>query len=81
MEKKLRILILEDVAADAELLERELLNTDIRFISRQVATREAFLKQLENFKPDIILSDYMMPQFTGMDTFLSLFRVHPYRLL
>ena len=28
---------------------------------------ENFLKELETFQPDLILSDYAMPQFTGLD--------------
>ncbi len=36
MEEKLRILILEDVPADAELVERELRNAEIAFMSPSV---------------------------------------------
>jgi len=63
----LRILILEDVPTDAELVERELRNAGITFTSKLVDTRDGFVKQLENFSPDIILSDYSMPQFNGME--------------
>ena len=65
--KELRVLILEDVAADAELLERELRKAKMKFVSKLVDTKNSFTKALKDFKPDIILSDYMMPQFTGMD--------------
>jgi len=64
---ELRILILEDVAADAELVERTLREAGIEFTSRRVDNRDDFLKQLEDFSPDVILSDYMMPQFTGLE--------------
>ena len=63
----LRILILEDVPTDAELVERALRNAGIAFTSRLVDTRDDFLKQLEDFSPDLVLSDYSMPQFTGME--------------
>jgi PAS domain S-box-containing protein len=66
MSDELRILILEDVPADAELMERELQRAGIAFTSRRVETRDAFLKQLEDFSPGIVLSDYTMPQFDGM---------------
>ncbi|KKL16352.1 hypothetical protein LCGC14_2496440, partial [marine sediment metagenome] len=65
--ERLRILILEDVATDAELVKRELRNAGIVFTSRRVDKRDDFLKQLEGFSPDIILSDYTMPQFNGME--------------
>jgi CheY-like chemotaxis protein len=63
----LRILILENVPADAEMMERELNNSGIAFTSNCVYKKDDFLKQLEAFSPDIILSDYSMPQFNGME--------------
>jgi len=67
MDEKLRILILEDIPADAELVVRELSKAKINFLSKYVDTREAFIKELKDFTPDIILSDYQMPNFTGME--------------
>ena len=32
----------------------------------RVDTKEAFLKALEEFRPDLIISDYAMPEFDGM---------------
>ncbi len=52
----LRILILEDVPTDAELVERELEKAEIVFTSRHVDKRDAFLKELEDSFPDIVLS-------------------------
>jgi two-component system cell cycle sensor histidine kinase/response regulator CckA len=69
----LRILILEDMPMDAELVEYELGRTRIPFLSRRVDSRDAFLTELEIFKPDVILSDYTLPRFDGM-TALSLAR-------
>ena len=66
METELRILIVEDVPSDLELVERELRKAKIAFRTKQVDTREAFLKELEDFTPDIILSDYSLPLFDGM---------------
>jgi PAS domain S-box-containing protein len=73
----LRILILEDVPTDAELVERELRKADIAFTSRCVDTREGLLKELEDFSPDIILSDYSMPQFTGMEALEIVKELYP----
>jgi two-component system cell cycle sensor histidine kinase/response regulator CckA len=69
----LRILILEDVPMDAELVEYELERARIPFISRRVDSREGFLRGLDEFRPDVILSDYTLPRFDGM-TALSLAR-------
>jgi len=65
MGEELRILILEERPADAELMERELRRAGIAFVSRRAETKETFLAELADFAPDIVLSDYMMPQFTG----------------
>jgi two-component system, cell cycle sensor histidine kinase and response regulator CckA len=69
----LRILILEDVPMDAELVEYELERASVPFVARRVDSRDAFLQELEEFRPDLILSDYTLPRFDGM-TALSLAR-------
>ncbi len=63
---QLRILILEDMPMDAELIEYELGRANIRFTAHRVETREAFTAALEDFAPDLILSDYTLPRFDGM---------------
>ncbi len=72
-QEPLRILILEDVPMDAELVEYELERASIPFSARRVDSREGFLHELESFRPDVILSDYTLPRFDGM-TALSLAR-------
>src|SRR5215207_7891659 len=62
----LRILILEDVPMDAELVEYELRRSRIPFDARCVDTRADFERELEEFRPDLILSDYTLPRFDGM---------------
>src|SRR3954470_7542987 len=69
----LRILILEDVPMDAELVEYELERARVPFVSRRVDTRSNFHQELDGFQPHVILSDYTLPQFDGM-TALSLAR-------
>jgi two-component system cell cycle sensor histidine kinase/response regulator CckA len=70
---QLKVLILEDMPMDAELMEYELGRARIPFVSRRVDTREAFLAALDEFTPDVILSDYTLPRFDGM-TALALAR-------
>ncbi|HKS38579.1 MAG TPA: ATP-binding protein [Verrucomicrobiae bacterium] len=66
MKKGIRILILEDEATDAELLRRELRRGHIAFSSKCVATRQDFVKGLQTFAPDLILSDCTLPGFDGL---------------
>ena len=65
-DRELRILILEDVPADAELVVHELRKGGIAFTSRHVETGEAFLRELHEFAPDLILSDYHLPSYDGV---------------
>jgi FixJ family two-component response regulator len=65
MSNKLHILILEDMAADAELMEDELMQAGLNYEARRVAGRSAFIKELEEFSPGLILADYSLPGFNG----------------
>jgi signal transduction histidine kinase len=64
-ERELRILLLEDNAPHAELIEHFLRESGLRFRLARVETREAYLDQLERQPPDMILSDYALPSFDG----------------
>jgi PAS domain S-box-containing protein len=63
----LNILMLEDIPIDAEMIERELHNANIKYNARRVASRNRFLKELESFAPDLVLADYSLPQFSGLE--------------
>ena len=65
MDKILRILILEDSATDAELLEYELQTADLAYTARRVMTKKEFIAALQDFSPDLIISDYDLPQYDG----------------
>jgi two-component system cell cycle sensor histidine kinase/response regulator CckA len=75
MKRPLRILLVEDILLDAELVERELRKASLTFTSLRVDTREAFEKHVVAFDPDIILADYSLPQFTALDA-LQMMKQH-----
>ena len=62
----LKILFVEDLPSDAELAVLELRKEGLRFEHMRVDTRDEFIKALNMFIPDIIISDYMMPSYNGM---------------
>jgi len=75
IDEDLRILIFKCSATDIEFIGRELQKLSIRFSTKIANTKEAFLKNLEEFKPGLILSDYSPPYVEGMSV-LSIARVN-----
>lgn len=66
MSKPLNVLIVEDSNADAQLLLRELRQGGFEPVYERVDTREAMTAALDKQSWDIILADYVMPQFSGL---------------
>jgi DNA-binding NtrC family response regulator len=65
-----KILLLEDNESDADLIIRELKRSGLQFTSQIVDTRDQFEHALENFVPDIVISDYSLPAFDGLSAFI-----------
>lgn len=63
MESKIKILHLEDISFDVEMVERELNKGNIRFEKLVVDNKNDFKNALLHFVPDIILSDHSLPSF------------------
>ena len=55
MSSQLRILIVDDVPNDAELALRELKRAGIAFDARRVETATEYRRELDEFKPQLIL--------------------------
>ena len=66
MESVLKILMVEDLSSDAELIKYQIRKNGIQFTNVVVDNREDYLRALTDFCPDIILSDYSLPSFSGM---------------
>src|SRR6267142_622972 len=65
MKDEIRILCVEDLPADVVMLNHALREGGLRFRSKRVETKEAFLHELEYHPPDVILSDHGLPSFDG----------------
>jgi signal transduction histidine kinase len=61
----LRILILEDDPNDADLDQRHLTSAGLDFTAVVADTRASFVQQLAAFRPEVILSDFSLPGFSG----------------
>src|SRR5882757_10531493 len=73
MKNEVRILCVEDLPADVVMLNHVLRQGGLRFRSKRVDTKAAFLHELEHHPPDVILSDHGLPSFDGF-TALALAR-------
>ncbi len=67
MGKEIKILFLEDSPADVELNLNELKKAGFNVIPKTVETKADYISALQGFKPDIILADYNLPSFNGME--------------
>lgn len=67
MEKSVNILLLEDNINDAELTHYQILKSGIKFEWLHTSNLNDFTKALTEYKPDLILSDYNLGSFTGID--------------
>src|SRR5450432_2861160 len=65
MKRPLQILIVEDNPDDADLMLSELRRGGFDPQGKRVETEPDFLAEIKN-SPDIILSDYSMPEFNGL---------------
>jgi PAS domain S-box-containing protein len=66
MEKEIRILTVEDSPEDLELVQDRLKKDGINYSHLNVETRDDFIKGVNEFKPDIILSNFTLSGFDGL---------------
>ena len=67
MSKQLKVLLVEDSEDDAALLTRELKKGGVQPIIQRVETAEAMKKALEKQEWDVVIADYVLPCFSGLD--------------
>jgi len=72
MTKRLRILIVEDSEEDALLLLMELRRNGYETDFARVETREAMIEALQRRECDVVISDYVMPKFSGLEALATL---------
>ena len=77
MTEEIKLLIVEDMATDAELEARALGRAGLSCKVMRVETEADYLRQLEAFSPDLILCDFTLPRFDGMSALALARDRHP----
>ena len=67
--KKLKIFILEDIPADADIMLEELTQSGISFEAHIHSSRHDFIPQVRAFLPHLIIADYSLPGFNALHAF------------
>ncbi len=67
MYKPLHILILEDSETDTEIVQRMLKKDNPQYLFKLSMNKSEFLKDLDSFKPDLILADNSLHQFDAKE--------------
>jgi diguanylate cyclase (GGDEF)-like protein/PAS domain S-box-containing protein len=66
MDTPLRLLLVEDVPAEAELVVREFARYGIACDLRRVDTEHGLVQEIANLRPHVIVSDFSLPRFDGL---------------
>lgn len=74
---RIRVLILEDNEADAELIRHELLRAGLSTITDRVDSEDTFAAALREFEPDVVLSDHSLAQFDAQSALALMRKVRP----
>lgn len=73
----LRLLIADDDANDRDICLNSLRKSGVDFQAEMAETQEEFTRKLREGAPDIVLTDYRMKGWTGMDAFSSVKEICP----
>jgi PAS domain S-box-containing protein len=74
---EIKILMLEDRSADAEMILREISREGFQFIAKRVMTEAGLKAELQNTEIDLILSDFKLPSYDGISALKLVRRMRP----
>ncbi len=77
MTREQRILLLEDVPSDAQIIEENLRDAGLTFSTRRVSTRDEYIQALNEFSPDIVLANNSLPAFDALGALQLARKVDP----
>ena len=77
MNKPIKILIVEDSTADAELIGYQLRRGGLPCLTQRVESEANFRRAIQAFEPNLILSDFTLPTFDGLSALRITRESHP----
>lgn len=77
VKKPLRVLLVVDSEADAELIRHELRRSGLPTVTERVDSEPAFASALRDFAPNVVLSDHSLSQFDAQSALALLRKVSP----
>ena len=77
MKRSLRLLLIEDSEEDAELLLHEVRKGGFEPSFDRVCTADALIEALAGDQWDVVIADYTMPQFSGLEALKIVHRSDP----
>ncbi len=77
MDREIRVLFAEDSATDCELAVRSLERDGLRVQWTRVDQEEGFRDALSRFHPELVLADFSMPSFDGLDALAIVRELRP----
>ena len=75
--KPVRVLMLEDSEADAELIRHELRRAGLATVAERVETEHDFTSAIRSFLPDVVLSDHSLGGFDAQSALALLRSLRP----
>lgn len=76
-EQSMNIFLLEDRKADVELVKRAVLKFIPSAIFTHARNQEEFLDKINWFQYDLVLADYYLPDYTGLDALIFIKEKYP----
>jgi DNA-binding NarL/FixJ family response regulator len=77
MKETIRVLMVEDSEADAERIRHELRRSGLPMVAERVNSEDAFVSALQDFAPDVVLSDHSLAAFDAHTALALLRKVRP----
>lgn len=75
---RFRFLLVDDSSTDLDLMEREILEWGLNFECVKARGRVEFLEALGGPRPDLVITDYVLPDLGGLDVLRLVRERHPF---